>query len=100
MSEGWKSLRACKVPWTYEEVRALANAVISSLPQASQTLLHDHAFKGSEVLSTPDNGIHSRHVAKHAAWLRPVLEFSPRKVPPLYQLADTMMEMNRIVGGA
>ena len=90
----WKSLRGCKVSWDHAGCQETAAEAINLIPQAIKDLIANTLFQ-SPVIIALQGPPHAKDIIKYYPFLMPVIKKYPKGQPPVYFIADVLMEMNR-----
>ena len=97
----WRSCRAGRISWKEAEVNQVARGIMNELPMTVHHMLQNGEWKGGRIVRL-ESVLHrpcAADVAANFHYLKPILAFSPDRVPSGYFLTDVMLRLDDMFAG-
>ena len=97
----WRSCRPGRIPWKEANVNEVARGIMRELPLTVHHMLQKKEWKGGRIVRLDSVLCRpcAADVAANYHYLKPILAFSPDRVPSGYFLTDVMMRLDQMFAG-
>ncbi len=97
----WQSLCSTKVRWSRKNVHETALFVLRNIPRDALLMLASGSLTPGPLLAFDPNGpVSAEQLSAGSAWVKPFVMCFPEAVPSGYLIADTLLMMDVLLGGA